>query len=187
MADDAPVPNPAGAPDGAAGEAGPAPQRVVLGRIDGVFGVRGWVKVFSETDPREGILRYSPWLLGPASQLRRVAEGRAHGKGVVARLEGCEDRDQALLLVGQEIAVTRDRLPPPKPDEFYWIDLEGLAVETLSGVPLGRVSHLFSTGVNDVLVVVGERERLLPFSWESVVREVDFERRLIRVDWDPDF
>jgi 16S rRNA processing protein RimM len=165
----------------------PAVKRLVLGHIDGVYGVRGWVKVFSETVPREGILRYSPWLLGNSDQPRRVAEGRAHSKGVVVRLEGCDDRDQAQALVGQEIAVTRDRLPPAKADEFYWIDLEGLAVETLDGVALGQVSHLFSTGANDVLVVVGERERLLPFTWDAVVRNVDFERRLIQVDWDPDF
>jgi 16S rRNA processing protein RimM len=116
-----------------------------------------------------------------------VAEGRIHGKGLVARVAGCDDRDQAAALVGLEIAVTRDRLPPPKADEFYWIDLEGLEVRTLEGTSLGVVDHLFSTGVNDVLAVVGERERLLPFAWDSVVRSVDFERRLIEVDWDPDF
>jgi 16S rRNA processing protein RimM len=162
-----------------------ATRRVVLGHIDGVFGVRGWVKVFSETEPREGILRYSPWLVGDPGRPLRVLEGRAQGKGVVARIEGCEDRDQAAALVNQEIAVTRDRLPPPRADEFYWIDLEGLAVETLDGVPLGVVSHLFSTGANDVLVVAGERERLLP--WGEVIASVDFAGRLIRVDWDPDF
>jgi 16S rRNA processing protein RimM len=164
-----------------------ATRRVVLGRIAGVYGVHGWVKVFSETEPREGILRYSPWTIGEAGAPLRVLEGRAHGKGVVARIEGCNDRDQAALLVDREIAVTRDRLPPPSADEFYWIDLEGLPVETLSGTPLGRVSHLFSTGSNDVLVVIGERERLLPFVWNDVIRSVDFDRPLIQVDWDPDF
>jgi len=105
----------------------------------------------------------------------------------VARIEGCDDRDQAAALVDQEIAVTRERLPPTRSDEFYWVDLEGLAVETLDGVRLGLVSHLFATGSNDVLVVVGERERLLPFVWDEVIRSVDLEQRLIRVDWDPDF
>lgn len=155
--------------------------------FSGVFGVKGWVKVFSETDPREGILRYSPWLVGPEARPQRVAEGKVHGKGVVARLDGCEDREQAALLVGREIAVRRDQLPPPRADEFYWIDLEGLAVMTEQGVDLGHVSHLFSTGANDVLVVHGERERLLPFVWDEVIKDVDFEQGLIRVDWDPDF
>jgi len=163
------------------------PKRVVLGRIAGVYGVKGWVKVVSDTDPRESILRYAPWLVGPEETIRRVVEGRCHGKGIVARLDGCEDREQAALLVGREIAVTRDQLPPARAEEFYWIDLEGLAVVTDQGVDLGCVHHLFSTGVNDVLVVRGERERLVPFAWGDVVKDVDFTRRRIEVDWDPEF
>jgi 16S rRNA processing protein RimM len=165
----------------------PPSARIVLGRVSGLYGVKGWVKVYSETDPREGILRYSPWLLGPEGAVRRVAEGKLHGKGLIARLDGCEDRDQAAVLIGQEIAIRRDQLPPPRPDEFYWIDLEGLAVVTSTDVELGRVSHLFSTGANDVLVVEGERERLIPFVWGDVILDVDFDQRLIRVDWDPEF
>jgi 16S rRNA processing protein RimM len=162
-------------------------RRVVLGRISGVYGVRGWVKVFSDTRPREGILRYSPWLLGDAKEPKAVLEGRLQGKGVVARIAGCEDRDQAAALLDQEIAVPRDRLPPPSADEFYWVDLEGLEVITEEGTVLGMVDHLFSTGANDVLVVSGDRERLLPFAWDEVIRDVDFEAGRIRVDWDPDF
>jgi 16S rRNA processing protein RimM len=163
-----------------------AQARIPLGRISGVYGVKGWVKIFSETDPREGILNYRPWLLGPEARPHRVAEGKPHGKGVIARLEGCEDRDQAALLVGQEIAIERGQLPPPRADEFYWIDLEGQAVVTADGVDLGRVSHLFATGANDVLVVAGARERLIPFVWGDVIQDVDFEQGVIRVDWDPD-
>jgi 16S rRNA processing protein RimM len=160
---------------------------VVLGRILGVHGVQGWVKVFSETEPRENIFRYSPWYLGPATEPRRVLEGRMQGKGLIARLERCVDRDQAAALVGLEIAVRRDQLPPPSPDELYWADLEGLQVQTVAGELLGRVNRLFATGANDVLVVEGARERLIPFVWDEVVKEVDFEHGLMRVDWDPDF
>jgi len=160
---------------------------LVLGRISGVHGVRGWVKVFSETDPRDNILTYSPWYLGASQTACKVATGRLQGKGLVARIEGCEDRDQAADLVGQEIAVRRDQLPPPRADEFYWADLEGLNVETLDGTLLGRVDRLFSTAANDVLVVKAERERLLPFVWGQVVKEVDFELGRMRVDWDPEF
>lgn len=158
---------------------------VVLGRIAGVYGVRGWVRVHSDTAPRENILRYSPWMVG--GQPRTVAEGRRHGKGLVARLEGCDDRDQAVTLVGQSIEIRRDQLPPPRPDEFYWADLEGLQVETLEGVDLGVVDHLFETAANDVVVVRGERERLIPFLWGDVIKDVDFSAGLLRVDWDPDF
>lgn len=160
---------------------------LVLGRISGVYGVRGWVKVVSETEPRDNILTYAPWYLGAARTARNVAAGKLHGKGLVARIDGCEDRDRAADLVGQEIAVRRDQLPPPRADEFYWTDLEGLQVETLGGTPLGRVDHLFATAANDVLVVKGERERLIPFVWAQVVTEVDFELGRMRVDWDPEF
>lgn len=161
--------------------------RVLVGRIAGVYGLKGWVKILSDTDPRSGIVGYSPWLIGPDAIPCRVAESKQHGKGLIARLDGCEDRDQAAQWVGQEIAIHRTQLPPPRPDEFYWLDLEGLAVITTEGVSLGRVDHLFSTGVNDVLVVKGERERLLPFAWDDVIKDVDFERGQIEVDWDPEF
>jgi 16S rRNA processing protein RimM len=162
-------------------------RRLILGRIAGVYGVRGWVKVFSETDPIENILDYSPWYLGAADEPRAVAEGKRHGKGLIARVEGCHDRDQAAALVGMEIAVDRDRLPPPDADELYWADLEGLAVETMGGTPLGSVERLFSTPGNDVLVVAGDRERLIPFLWDQVIKDVDLASGVIRVDWDPDF
>lgn len=160
---------------------------MVLGRVSGIFGVRGWVRVFSETDPKENILRYSPWYLGQDGAPRKLIDGKPQGKTVIARLDGCADCDQAAALMGQQIAVRRNQLPPATAGEFYWIDLEGLGVETLEGVKLGRVSHLFATGANDVLVVRGDRERLLPFAWDDVVRAVDFDEQRIIVDWDPEF
>ena len=162
---------------------------VPLGRISGVFGVRGWVKVHSDTAPRDNILRYSPWYLqrGEDWEVRKLLDGHLQGKGLVARLQGCSDRDQAAALLGCVIAVPRDRLPALEPNEFYWSDLEGQRVVTAEGVELGRVSHLFATGANDVMVVKGERERLLPYVWGRVVLDVDLEAGLIRVDWDPEF
>ncbi len=160
---------------------------LVLGRISGIYGVRGWVKIFSETEPRENILTYSPWYLGEALTPRTIVEGKRHGRTLIARLAGCEYRDQAGELMGLEIAIRRDQLPAPSADEFYWADLEGLTVETLDGTRLGRVSRLFDTPANDVVVVAGERERLIPFLWDYVIKDVDFEGGIMRVDWDPDF
>jgi 16S rRNA processing protein RimM len=160
-------------------------QRVVLGRIAGLYGVRGWVKVYSETTPIENIFTYAPWIVGDSE--RRVSEWRRHGKGLVAHLVGCDDREAARSLIGEPVEIRRDQLPPPSGDEFYWIDLQGLEVVTLDGRSLGRVSHLIETGANDVLVIRGERERLVPFVWGQFVIDVDFERGVIRVDWDPDF
>ncbi|MEJ2059743.1 MAG: ribosome maturation factor RimM [Gammaproteobacteria bacterium] len=169
--------------------AGDAEKRVVLGRVSGLYGVKGWVKVFSETQPRENILSYSPWQLKIQGewQTRTVETGRRQGKGVVAKLEGCDERDAAAALMGAEIAVSRDQLPPLESGEYYWADLVGLQVETLDGVPLGVVDHLFETGANDVVVVKGARERLIPFVRPEVVREIDLAAGRMRVDWDPEF
>jgi 16S rRNA processing protein RimM len=159
----------------------------VLGRIVGVFGVRGWVKVRSETDPPERILDYSPWQIGSGQRPWRVRSGQTHGKGLIVCLDGCEDRDQASGLVGQDIRIARDRLPPLQDDEVYWADLEGLAVVTVDGVGLGTVAHLFATAANDVIVVDGERQRLIPFVWGDVVKDVDLDDGRLIVDWDPGF
>jgi 16S rRNA processing protein RimM len=163
---------------------------VTLGRVMAAYGIKGWVKVSSDTSPRENIVGYSPWHLGRRGQSRawEVEDGRRQGKTVVAKLRGCDDRDSAEALVGSEIAVPRAQLPPTTVEgEFYWADLLGLRVETLDGVELGRIERLFETGANDVIVVAGERERLVPYLWQRVVHEVDLDAGLMRVDWDPDF
>ncbi len=164
-------------------------RQVLLGRIVGVFGVDGWMKLHSFTEPRENIFRYRPWALrGPAGETSVARpQGRAQGKGVVARLDGVESRDAAAALVGAEIWVPRATLPKPRKGEWYWADLEGLGVRTVEGVDLGHVSHLFATGANDVMVVQGERERLIPFVPGLQVVKVDPDAGLIEVDWDPAF
>ncbi len=168
----------------------PAADRpILLGRISGVFGVRGEIKIESWTDPREAIFRYQPWTLvrGGVSSLMAGVRGRNHGLALVASIPGIDDRDLAQQLIGSEINIPRSALPPPKPGEYYWVDLEGLDVLTIDGVALGTVSHLFDTGANPVLVVQGDRERLVPFVQPQYVTEVDFDARRIVVDWDPDF
>ena len=166
-----------------------AQQRVILGRIGGLYGVRGWVKLWSFTDPVENLLDYREVELGREGAWRaaRLAEGRRQGQALVARFEGCADRDAAALLVGAELAVMRDRLPAPAAGEYYWADLVGLKVVTTGGIELGRLDHMMATGANDVMVVKGERERLLPFLPGRFVNEVDLAGGRIVVDWDPDF
>lgn len=162
---------------------------IELGKISGVFGVTGWVKVFSWTDPREGIVEYSPWMVfhqGQWSEMQVLA-GQRQGKMVVAKLAGVEDRDQALLLNGAVIAVPGERLKKLNQGQYYWRQLEGLQVINASGVELGRVTHLMETGANDVLVVQGDRERLIPYTPGHAVQKVDLAAGIIHVDWDPDF
>ncbi len=166
---------------------------VLIGRIAGLFGLEGWVKVYSYTRPREAILKYDSWRLKPTGETERswreftLAAGRLQGPGVVARFEGITNREAASQLVGADIAIARARLPKLRRSEYYWADLEGLRVLNLEGVELGIVNHLFDiAGANDVMVVVGERERLIPFT-KQAIHEVDLERGIIRVDWDADF
>jgi 16S rRNA processing protein RimM len=161
---------------------------VEVGRIIGLHGVRGWVKVYAYTREREAILDYDHWYVRRNADCQRyeVAEGRVQGPGVVARLAGFEDRTAASSLVGADVLVTRDQLPPLEEGEYYWSQLEGLKVVNLAGEVLGEVSHLVETGANDVLVVQGERERLIPYTSDAVKR-VDLNERVITVDWDADF
>jgi len=161
---------------------------VTLGKIVGVFGVKGWVKVFSETRPREQIFKYSPWLLvlnGDEFEVE-VLEGRQQGKGLIASLKGYTDCEDARRLIGSEIVVSQESLPKTGKNEYYWSQLTGLNVVNLQGIELGKVVNLFETGANDVLVVKGEKERLIPFT-EFAVIDVDIDSNNIVVDWDEDF
>ncbi len=163
---------------------------VVIGKVVGVHGVQGWVKLESYTEPRAKIFDYRPWLVEAAGKRSEVDEvsGRAQGKGLIAKLSGIDDRDVAAALIGASIRIPRSRLPKSKPGEFYWVDLEGLDVVTTLGVPLGKVGHLFSTGANDVMVVSdGLRERLIPFVHGQFVVSIDMDQARITVDWDPEF
>ena len=164
-------------------------RRILLGRVAGDFGVKGELKLLSWTDPRDAIFKYQPWILRAGESEREVSgvRGRDTGKLVIATFPGIENREQAEALKGSDIWVLRSQLPAPKPGEYYWVDLEGLAVQTVEGVALGTVDHLFDTGANPVLVIAGERERLVPFVTDQYVKSVDFEAGLIVVDWDPDF
>lgn len=161
---------------------------VVLGRIAGVFGVKGWVKVFSYTEPREAILDYENWLLkrGDAWQEITVEEGKRHGSSVIAKLANVGDRDAAAELVDVDIVVPREELPDTEEREYYWTDLEGLQVVHRNGRSLGRVAYVMATGANDVLVVEGDRECLIPFVMDRFILDVDLARGVISVDWEWD-
>ncbi|UOA09041.1 ribosome maturation factor RimM [Methylobacter sp. S3L5C] len=164
-------------------------QQINVGKISGVFGIKGWVKVFSFTDCKENILNYSPWLLKKSSETKsvNVIDGKLQGKVVVAQLDGITDRDQAASFMGWDIFITPDQLPKVAKDEYYWSDLIGLAVETNMGVQLGVVESLMETGANDVVIVKGERERVIPFLQGQTIITIDLDAGRMIVDWDPDF
>ena len=165
-------------------------RRILLGRVLGAFGIRGEIKLESWTEPRAAIFRYQPWIVrDPQGRERALSgvRGRESGKFLIASFPDVADRDTVEAMRGTEIYVPRSALPPPKDGEYYWVDLEGLRVRNLEGADFGTVSHLFSTGANDVLVAQGERERMLPFLQPDVVVSVDFDAGLVTVDWDADF
>ncbi len=172
----------------------PGQRRIVIGRIRGAIGVHGWVRVESFCQPPDGILGYERWQIERPDGWRdfRLLEGQRHGPGFIAHLateqgKAFAERDDAMALMGASVAVDRDEFAPLQEGEYYWADLEGLSVDTSDGVPLGVVDRVFETGANDVLVVKGEREHLIPFVQGPVVKTVDLESGLITVDWDPDF
>lgn len=174
-------------------------QPVVLGRINGLFGVRGWVKAYSHTRPVDNLLHYSRWFLGRIGERRPdiwrsfyVVDARPHGRTLIAQLaddagDVISDRDTAVALVDADIAVARADMPEPARGEYYWHDLVGLEVINRGGVTFGRVTAMMETGANDVLVVDGDRRRLIPFVVGAIVDRVDIETGRMVVDWEADF
>lgn len=161
---------------------------VAMGRFSAPYGVKGWIKIRLFAETLESLTRHGTWWVGEESEWREFAvdAARPHGKTVVAKLKGVEDRNAALSLKGALIAVKRSQLPKAKAGEYYWTDLVGLKVVNLDGEELGTVKNLLATGANDVLRVMGERERLVPFI-PQVVREVNLTQGVMRVDWDLDY
>jgi len=162
---------------------------VIVGQISGLFGVKGWVKVYSYTDPRENIIQYSPWFVRTPNgwQEIKLDQGRRQGKSVVALLDGYTDRDISAQLINCDIALHKDQLPQLDSNEYYWNDLIGLQVINQDKIEFGIVKRLVETGSNDVLIVEGDCERLIPYIREQVIKSIDLESGIIQVDWDPDF
>jgi len=160
-----------------------------LGKISGVFGVKGWLKIYANTDKKEDILSYKPWYVerNKVRQPVKIKAGKPHGKTIIVLFEGIDDRNEAERWVGCDIYMSSDQLPTLKKNEYYWSDLIGLNVVSLNGDDYGTIDHMLETGANDVIVVKGERERLIPFVLEQVVKSVDLNDGKMLVDWDADF
>lgn len=170
-------------------------EETVLGRVTAVFGVKGWLKVHSFTDPVENILDYSRWVLvhNGKRESATIIDSKRHGRGLVVLLKGVDDRNRAQEYCGAEIVVSSTELPDLPEGEYYWHQLEGLTVLTDEGHCFGRVDHLIETGSNDVLVVrptdqsIDDRERLIPYLPDQVVTVIDLAGGSMTVVWDPEF
>lgn len=169
-----------------------------MGRIGAPYGIKGWVKLISFTEPTGNLLDYRHfWIAegtGSGTGLRKIEidEARPQGQTLVGHIRGCDVREETRLYTGQELLIPKSELPSLN-EGYYWHQLEGLRVVNLEGEDLGVVNHLLATGANDVLVVRGDaasvdqEERLLPYVKGQVVKEVDLSARVMRVDWGKDY
>lgn len=169
---------------------------IVVGKLGATYGIKGWLKVFSYTENAESIFSYQPWQIKTKGQWQnvQVEAWKRHGQGLVVKLDGIDVREDAQLLTNAEIAISPDQLPELPNEEIYWRDLYGMSVVSLDGYDMGVIVDILETGSNDVLVVkanakdaFGQKERLIPFLDEQVIKSIDRTAQRIEVDWDPGF
>jgi 16S rRNA processing protein RimM len=159
---------------------------VVLGRFGAPFGVQGWVKLQSYTEPPEQILAYRALRGGAEGSEVAVREWKRVGRGQLAvRIDGVATREAATGLRGTEVWVPRADLPPAAPGEYYFADLIGLKAVNREGDALGEVADILDLPAHPVLVLRGERERLVPLVPERLIR-VDLDAGRVTLDWHRD-
>jgi len=181
----------------------PGERYTALGKIGAAVGIKGWVRLISYTEPADNILSYRHFTLAfPQNMGRRqpesaptlieIDESRLQGKHFIGHIKGCDDRELARQYTGYELLIEKAALPDLD-EGYYWYQLERLTVINDQGDNLGTVHHLMETGANDVLVVrateesIDEEERLIPYLQDQVIKEVDLESSVIRVDWEKDY
>lgn len=162
--------------------------RVLVGKVSGCFGVKGWLKIFSYCDPRENITTYKSWIVG--GKVFDSVESKRNGKLIVAKLKGVDDKDTAMTLIGQSVEIREDQLEQLRCDQFYWRDLVGLEVTNTKGIAFGKITNLLETGANDVIIIKGERERLVPYITDTnsgkTVIDIDLDKKTMIVEWHED-
>lgn len=165
-----------------------ANELVIMGRVVAPYGVLGWLKIHPDTEMLDSLLDYPTWWLGRDQdwQALKVVGAKVHNDLLVAKLLGIDDRDAAFALKSKLIAVPRASLPKLGKDEYYWADLIGLNVKNLQNADFGKITDVFATGANDVIVTSGERERLIPYIAQAIL-EVNLDAKTMLVDWDADF
>ena len=163
-------------------------KKLLIGKINGFFGLQGWVKIFSYTEPRKNILSYQPWYFKKDGDYEafEITNGREQSKTIVAHIKGVDDREQSLKLIGHDIFINQEQLPKLEDGKYYWYELVGFKVINKNQTDLGVVDYLVDTGSNNVIVTKGEKERWIPYI-EPFLLSIDQEKRLILVDWDEDF
>jgi 16S rRNA processing protein RimM len=157
---------------------------IQLGFVGAPFGVRGWIKLRSHTDPPERLLEHRSLVLGQggAWQSYRIEASGRSGGALTVKLAGIENRDQAQALRGAQVCVPRSELPQREIRDFYRADLIGCEVVNLDGTRLGNVQHFIESPAQVLMVVRGTREFWIP-AVPQHLRRVDLQARRVVVDW----
>lgn len=161
-------------------------KKIVVGRFGKSHGLKGWLRVSSETDPVENILNYQPWQIAHQGQYKtlKVTGSMRQADILLVHIEGYDTPEVAKALAGCLVLTKHAQLPALPTDQFYWVDLEGLSVYTTDNALLGVVDHLMEAGACDVMVIKGDQQHLIPFDKHNVIKQVDLNQRKIIVDWD---
>lgn len=160
---------------------------IELGNISGFFGVKGWVKIYSYTRPRDGIKQYQQFYCGDSKKPISFTQIKTSGKSLIGHIDGVNTRDTAQSYLGQSLAVKASDLPKLT-NEYYWHELIGLTVTNQQGQQLGTITEMMETGANDVMVIkntAGE-ETLIPYAMSLFVLSVDVDKGEMQVNWELD-
>lgn len=161
----------------------------VIGRFGATHGVQGWLRIQSFTEPAENIIQYREhWLIHTKGQTHAIQllDHRWQHHKLIGQIEGYDIKEQAAALTNQLIWMATEYLPALPADQHYWHELKGMSVINTNGINLGTIDHIMNTGANDIIVVRGDRERLLPYL-PHVVTQIDREQNMMTVDWDETF
>lgn len=163
-------------------------EKHIIGKFGSVYGVKGWLKVISFTEPKANILDLMPWFINKNNQWQLIAitDSRIQGKNIIVKIANIDERELAKNYTNIEIAIDTEQLPKLPKGEYYWSELEGLTVMNSAGNNLGQVDHILATGAHDVLVVKNHCEHLIPYI-DKVIMNIDLTNKFITVDWDTDF
>ncbi len=163
--------------------------RVAMGYIKGVFGIKGWLKIAANTEYSDSLLDYPEWQLVKDGKTVVVTleEGKVVNGELQVKFEGIDDRDLAFSLRGYTIEIPREAFAPTEEDEYYWADLVGMTVVNKDHTVLGKVSNLMETGANDVLVVNGKYGQILIPFVSQYIETVDTGSKTITADWGLDY
>jgi len=162
-------------------------KKIYLGKITGVHGIKGWLKIQSFSSPPENILNYPQWIINNQGKedFYSIEQGRKQKNTIVVKLEKINDRNTAESLINSKIQILRSDFPKLSNENYYWSDLVGLSILSSEDKVIGKVESLIETGANDVMVINTSKDEriLIPFVMHEVIQEVNVELKYIKIDW----